>query len=290
MQLFNRPLHRLRRNRVASQFHQVDFLLHEVSARLADRLLDIQKEFPLSAEIGCHTGILAKHLANDKVKTLIQTDISEEMLRQTVPSLAVVADEEFLPFRDNSLDAIFSVFSLHWVNDLPGCLIQCQRALKPDGLLLAAVPGPKTLQELRESILAVSTLHGKLSPRISPFVEVRDAGGLLQRAGYALPVVDNETLTVNYSDPLKMLQELKAMGETNALLQQHKGLTGKHFWPEVLDYYQSHYALPDGRFPVTVEVIFITGWKPHASQQQPAKRGSGKVMLTDFFAGSNKAT
>lgn len=283
MQLFDRSLHRRRRDKAAAGFAQVDFLVREAAARLADRLLDIDRQFPLAAELGCHGGQLAEAIAGSgKVGTLMQADLSEAMVRQA-EGLRLVADEEQLPFAEDSLGAIFSVLSLQWVNDLPGCLIQCRKALKPDGLLLAALPGPRTLQELRESILAVSVDRG-LAPRISPFVEVRDAGGLLQRAGFALPVVDNEIVTVNYKDRFKLLHELQKMGEGNALIQRHKGLTGKEFWPQVMEYYQAHYALADGRLPATAELVFLTGWKPYASQQQPARRGSGQVSLGEVFS------
>lgn len=279
-QLFNRTLHRQRREKAARGFHCVDFLIRDVTERVAERLPDIDRRFPVVAELGCHTGIAAEILqATGQIDHLIQTDYAAAMVAQAPSALRIVSDEELLPFADHSLDAIISLLSLHWVNDLPGCLIQCQKALKPDGLLLAVVPGPRTLQELRESILAVSAHTGKLAPRISPFVEVRDAGALLQRANFALPVVDSETVTIHYRDPFTLLSELRAMGEANALREQHTGLTSPHFWPQVMQHYAHHYALPDGRLPVTVELIFMTAWSPHHSQQQPARRGSGKVSL-----------
>lgn len=279
---FNRPLHKLRRRNAAATLPTVDFLLQEACARLADRLLDIDRSFPLTVELGCHHGAFVDHIAPEKVGQLVQCDLAERMVAQAPSLLKLVADEEALPFAHNSLDAIFSTLSLHWVNDLPGCLIQCLQALKPDGLFLAVMPGPHTLQELRQSIVAASAETG-LKPYISPFVEVRDAGGLLQRAGFALPVVDNETITITYRDPMNILRELQKMGETNALLEQHKGLTGKSFWPRVIEHYQQHHTTEDDTFRVTVELVFLTGWKPHASQQQPAKRGSGKVSLSTFF-------
>lgn len=280
MILFNRPLHRLRREKAAAGFAQVDFLLRETADRLADRLEDIQRHFPLALDAGCHTGALA----SPKIGTLIQADYSQAMVRQAPSPLKLVMDEEFLPFAPESLDAVCSNLSLHWVNDLPGCLVQLRRALKADGLFLAVVPGPRTLQELRESLLAVSTGIGKIAPRISPFVEVRDAGALLQRAGFALPVIDSETITLTYREPLTLLQELRRMGEANALMQQHRGLTGKNFWPQVMQHYQQHYGDPQGRLKVTVELVFMTAWAPHASQQQPAKRGSGKTSLASALS------
>lgn len=285
--LFNRALHRLRRDKAAATLHEVDFILQAAAERLADRLLDIDRRFPLAVDMGCHHGMLAQHLSTAKVGQLVQCDLSPHLLQQAPSPLRLAVDEECLPFAENRISAIFSVLSLQWVNDLPGCLIQCQKALVPDGLFLAVMPGPHTLRELRESLVAVSAERG-LSPRISPFVEVRDAGNLLQRAGFALPVVDNELLTVTYAEPMKLLRELQQMGENNALCAQHKGMTAKDFWPQVLAYYQQHYANADGRLPVTVELVFLTGWKPHASQQQPAKRGSGQVNLTQLFGTPDK--
>jgi len=286
MQLFNRSLHRLRREKSAGRFAEVDFLFREAGERLAERLLDINRHFPLAVELGCRHGVLAKSWRDSgKIGGLIQTDMAPRLLPPRTPSnLLLAVDEEWLPFAPQSLDAIVSTLSLHWVNDLPGCLIQCRNALKADGLFLAVLPGPRSLQELRESILAVSSAEGKMAPRISPFVEVRDAGALLQRAGFALPVIDSETLTIHYREPMTLLNELRLMGEANCLIEQHKGLTARHFWPQVMEHYASHYAAADGRLPVTIELVFMTAWAPHASQQQPAKRGSGTVNLRDVLS------
>ncbi len=281
MQLFNRRLHELRRKAAAEEIAQADFILRESAARLADRLQDIQREFPLALDLGCHHGLLAEEIkATGKIGTLIQADLSISMVvRANFPKL--VMDEEMISFAGQSLDAVLSNLSLQWVNDLPGTLVQLRRALKPDGLLLAVVPGPRTLQELRQSLLAVSANLGKAAPRISPFVEVRDAGALLQRAGFALPVIDSEIITLTYSDPLALLRELQSLGETNALIEQHKGMTGKSFWPQVFEHYQRHYTDERGRVKATLELVFMTAWAPHDSQQQPAKRGSGTVKLAD---------
>ena len=304
MQLFNRNLHKLRRNKAAATLGAVDFLLVETAARLADRLEDMQRTFPLALDLGCHTG----QFASPKIDTLIQADLSHAMVEmidfqpskceaavrrggeaiaegEGSPLKRIVADEEYLPFLENSLDAVISNCSLHWVNDLVGSLIQIRQSLKPDGLFLAVVPGPRTLQELRESILAVSTEIGKIAPRISPFVEVRDAGALLQRAGFALPVIDSEIITLTYRDLLTLLREIKQMGEANALTQQHQGMTGKQFWPRVMQHYAEHFSNAEGKLNATVELVFMTAWAPHESQQQPAKRGSGQIALATAFEG-----
>lgn len=280
MQLFNRSLHRLRREKSAPDFASVDFLFREASLRLADRLQDIQRDFLLALDLGGHTGLLDSAIrATGKVGELIQTDLAYGMVRQAPSPLKAVVDEEVLPFAEASLDAAFSVLSLQWVNDLPGCLIQLRQALKPDGLLLAVVPGPHSLQELRQSLLAVATVTGKAAPRISPFVEVRDAGALLQRAGFALPVIDSEYVTLTYQDPFTFLKEVRKMGEANALYEQHKGMSTLSFWQEVMAHYQRHHSDERGRIKVTVELVFMTAWAPHPSQQKPMPRGSGKVSL-----------
>jgi NADH dehydrogenase [ubiquinone] 1 alpha subcomplex assembly factor 5 len=282
MHLFDRSLLKQRRNRAAAGFADADFLLRESATRLADRLHDIQRSFSRALDLGCHHGLLAEALAaTGKVERLIQCDLSEQVVKSAPDALRLVADEEFLPFAPQSLDAVFSNLSLHFVNDLPGSFAQIQRALKPDGLFLAVLPGPRTLQELRESLRAAAAETGSIAPRIAPFVEVRDAGALLQRAGFALPVIDSEILRLTYATPLALLRELQALGQTNILTQQHRGLTGKGFWPRVFHQYQQRYSDSRGRITATLELIFLTAWAPHASQQQPAKRGSGGVSLKD---------
>jgi SAM-dependent methyltransferase len=284
MHLFNRSLHRHRRNKAAAGFRTVDFVVREAADRLADRLGDMQRDFPLALELGCHLGQLAEALAPiNKIGNLIQADSALPMVSQAPSPRKLVCDEEFLPIAPHSLDAALSVLSLHWVNDLVGSLIQLRHALKPDGLLLAVVPGPRTLQELRQSFLAVAVATGKAAPRLSPFVEVRDAGAVLQRAGFALPVIESEILTFHYADPFTFLRELRQMGEANALIAQHKGLTTARFWQQIMAYYQEHFCDSRGRIAVTVELVFMTAWTPHASQQQPSPRGSGTVSLKDYF-------
>ncbi len=278
MQLFNRRLVKLRKARVAESLAQYDFLLRESGDRLTDRLYDMQRDFPLALEIGAYHGILAERLTQTgKIRTLIQGAITPSLLADS--KLPLVMDAEHLPIAAEVLDAVISNLSLHSVNDLVGALIQIRHSLKPDGLFLAVMPGPRTLQELRESILAVSARTGKAAPRISPFVEVRDAGALLQRAGFALPVIDSETLTLTYANPLALLRELQHLGETNCLSEQHRGIPSRHFWPEVFAHYQQHYSDARGRITATLELVFMTAWSPHESQQKPAPRGSGKISL-----------
>lgn len=280
---FNRQLLRLRRDRAAERFAEADFLKREMAERLADRLDDIARRFPLALDLGCHGGELGEALAGrQKVDTLIHADLSPDMVKRiSAPKLA--ASEEALPFADNSFDAVFSCMSLHWVNDLPGALLQIQRMLKPDGLLLLSFPGGESLKELRAAFLKAGVAGTGVSPRVSPFVDVRDAGMLLQRAGFALPVVDSDTLTVTYESPLELMRDLRLMGETNALLAQRQTFMSQGELGRMLEIYQEEHADLERRVRATFEIVTLTAWKPHASQQQPAKRGSGQVSLKDVL-------
>ncbi len=282
--IFDRRRVMMHRARAARMSPPTDFLLQEMAERLADRLLDVTREFPLALDLGAHHGLLAQHIIGKAgITHVVQAECSAEQIAHA-SGLRLVADDEYLPFADNSFDVILSLGSLHWVNDLPGTLVQIQRALKPDGLFLAMMPGGQTLKELRESFeQAEMQAKGGVSPRVSPFVDVRDAGGLLQRAGFALPVVDSELLTVSYAHPLKLMRELRQMGETNALLTGSKSFTSCSLMMQVVDYYLQHYSDENGRIPATFELVTLTGWKPHHSQQQPARRGSGQVNLRDVL-------
>lgn len=262
--IFDRRCVRARRDRAAELFFAYDFLLRELASRLADRLPDIRRQFPLAVELGAHTGLLAEYLPETAgIKTLIQTDLSATMIA-SAPGLRVVADEEWLPFADNSFDLVMSIGGLQWVNDLPGTLIQIHRILKPGGLLLAMVPGGETLKELRASLEATEQIiTGGVSPRISPFVDVKDAGALLQRAGFTLPVTDSESLTVAYEHGIKLLQDLRGMGQTSALALRARRFTPRSILFSALDYYRRHFV-DEGRLNATFEVVTLTGWKPDA--------------------------
>lgn len=282
-EIFNRSLLKTRRNRLASRDGDIAFLKDECCERLADRLADMARDFPLALDLGCHHGALQSVLnTRGNIHRLVQCDLAEQLVKHAVGE-RVVADEEWLPFADNTFDAVLSAGSLHWVNDLPGTLVQIHRILKSDGLFLAILPGANTLRELRESLAAVEAQTGAMRPHIAPFVEVRDAGNLLQRAGFALPVVDSDILTLTYDSPLKLLQELRAMGENNHLTQQDKHILPRDFFARVCAHYMDHYCNEEGRIEATIELITLTAWTPHASQQQPAKRGSGKVNLGDYL-------
>ena len=193
---------------------------------------------------------------------------------------AIAADEEFLPFAPGSFDLIVANLSLHWVNDLPGALIQLRMALAPDGMFLASLPALGTLAELRTALTeAELALTGGASPRVSPFPDLRDCASLLQRAGFALPVADAEDITLSYANPLALLHDLRAAGETNAVALRTRRPPPRALLPMAL----SELPSQDGRHPVTLRLAMLTGWSPAPSQPQPARRGSGTVNLNDVF-------
>ncbi|MCW9001774.1 MAG: methyltransferase domain-containing protein [Rhodospirillales bacterium] len=284
--IFDRRSVRRHRDRAATTLAEHDFLFREVAERLADRLDDVKRTFPLALDLGCHGGILAETLAGrGGIKTLIQSDLSEGMARRA-GNLAVAADEEALPFAEGRFDLVMSCLSLHWVNDLPGTLLQIRRILKPDGLFLAALFGGGTLKELRASLTdAELAIESGAGVRISPFADVRDAGALLQRAGFALPVVDSDDITVSYSDALRLMADLRGMGESNAVAMRRKSFTRRATMMEAVRLYHERFASTagetTGRIPATFQVLHMTAWSPDPSQQQPMKPGSGEIDLSE---------
>jgi NADH dehydrogenase [ubiquinone] 1 alpha subcomplex assembly factor 5 len=290
MMVFDRALVRRRRDRAAPGLAGHNFLFEHVAAMLADRLLDVTRRFPVALDLGCHDGAMARALAGadgilaGRVDTLVQADLSPALARSAAanggPTLA--CDEELLPFGEGTLDLVLSNLSLHWINDLPGALVQIRQALRPDGLFLAAMLGAGTLAELRTALVEAETeLIGGASPRLSPFADLRDAAGLLQRAGFALPVADAETVTVSYENAFRLIADLRGMGETNAGLNRNPATPPRAFWPTVAARYAERFAEPDGRIPASFEVLFLAGWAPHDSQQKPRPRGSASRSLAE---------
>jgi len=284
--LFDRKIVRQHRDSAAHfDWQKHGFLFEEVSDRLAERLLDVNRRFPTSLDLGCHSGAFGSILKRQqKVDTLISSDLSGSLMGLGAEGFRVLADEEFLPFAPSSFDLIGSVLSLHWTNDLPGSLVQIARCLKPDGLFLGAIFGVDSLQELKWALVqAESEIKGGVSPRISPFAEIRDAGALLQRAGFALPVTDVDTITLKYSSPFDVMKELRGMGEGNALVNRQKTLTGRAVLMRAAELYAEHFSDEDGLVSASFQVIYMTGWAPHESQQKPARRGSGQKSLGDIL-------
>ena len=287
--IFDRNLLRRRRDRAAGNIADFDFLLRDVADRLWDRLELIKKSFPLVLDLGGGHGVLSQRLTGrEGTQSVISSDMSVRMAaRSPVPS--VVADEELLPFRAQSLDAVVSNLSLHWVNDLPGALIQIRQALKPDGLFLAAVLGGESLKELRESLMqAELAVTGGVSPRVSPFIDLRDMGALLQRAGLALPVVDADIITVDYASPLKLMQDLRGMGAANVATSRLMKPTRRGVILEAAKIYQEKFGDAKGRVLATFQVVYAIGWCPHASQQKPLKPGTAQARLADALKTEEK--
>ena len=288
--VFDRRRVRLNRARAASCLDGADFLLREVADRLADRLDDIRRRFPLAVDLGCHGGELGRALGGrGGVERLIHADLAPEMAAKA-GGPAVACDEELLPFAAASLDAVFSCLSLHWVNDLPGALVQIRRALKPDGLFLGALFGGETLVELRRAwVEAESEIEGGASPRVSPFADLRDAAGLLQRAGFALPVADADRLTVTYPDALALMRELKAMGEANAQVERRRSPTRRDTLAAATAIYQRRFAEAGDRVRATFQVIYLIGWAPSADQPKALRPGSAAQRLADALGTTEKS-
>lgn len=283
--LFDRALvaeHRRRAAELDWPHHR--FLFNEVAERLAERLLDINHSFSLALDLGGRDGVFGEKLiAMKKADRVIRTDLTEAML-DNATNAAIVADEEFLPFKENSFDLVGSVLGLHWTNDLPGALSQAARSLKPNGLFLGALFGIESLQELKACLIeAESEITGGVSPRISPFTEIKDAGSLLQRAGLALPVTDTDLITLKYEHPFALMHELRGLGETNALISRQKHFTQRRIMLRTAELYIENYADADGRIPATFQIIYMSGWAPHESQQKPIARGSAKANLRDYL-------
>jgi SAM-dependent methyltransferase len=281
MLVFDRRTLARRRARAAAAFGQYSFLKQRAAEDLADRVSLVNRQFPLVLDLGAQDGALGRVLrANpgsaDRIGRLVAADLAP------FPGLDVVADEEALPFADATFDLIVSALSLHWVNDLPGALIQIRRALKPDGLFIGAALGGRTLQELRQSLLAAEEeARGGASQRVSPFLDVVDGAGLMQRAGFAMPVADGDTVTVRYRDPMRLLVDLKGMGETAAFAEAGRPPLSRAMLARAMDIYRQRFSDPDGKCRSTFEFVTLSGWAPAPDQPKPLRPGSAKVRLAD---------
>lgn len=281
---FDRRAHRLRRDRAAALVDAAEPLLALLAERLLDRLDDTTRRFARALDLGSRHGVVAARLRG-RVPFVVSADLSPRMAARA-GAQAVAADEEWLPFAPASFDLVVSALSLHWVNDLPGALIQIRQALAPDGLFLAILPGPATLAPLRAAFLAAEAeLAGGASPRLAPLPDLRDAAGLLQRAGFALPVADAETLTVSYPDPFALFAELRALGETNALAARSRRPATRALVEAVAA------RLPrdaEGRIAMPLELITMTGWAPAETQPKPLAPGSASVRLAEALGTSEQ--
>jgi len=282
--IFDRALVRARRRR-AAQLGRATFLLDRVADDLAERLTAVLRRFELAADIGTPGEAVRAALARlGSVGTVVAVDAVPEARAPSTGKNLVAADEEALPFRDASLDLAVSALALQFVNDLPGALIQIRRALKPDGLFLAALVGGKTLTELRQAFAAAeSDVEGGASPRVAPFADVRAIGDLLQRAGFALPVTDSDRYTLRYETPFALMAELRRMGATNALVARRRTPLRRATLLRMAEIYRERFADSDGRVRATFEIVWLSGWAPHPGQQQPLKPGSAQSRLADVL-------
>lgn len=274
--LFDQRLVRQHRQRAAHKYSDFAFLKDAAAARLADRLDLIRRDFDVCLDLGAHDGRLIQHFAQSrKIGYIIQTDPAEKFAiaaRQHGSGVVHVLSE--LPYKPESFDAVFSCVSLHWVDDLPGLLVQARQLLRPDGLLLVNLLGGNSLIELKQVLAeAEQAITGGVSPRCAPMADIRDVGGLMSRAGLALPVVDSDRLTVHYPDIFKLMIDLRGMGEQNALLARLKTPTKRQIFLQAAEIYQKRFGLADGQIPASFEILTLTGWAPHESQQKPLQPG-----------------
>uniref|UniRef100_A0A665SXI6 Arginine-hydroxylase NDUFAF5, mitochondrial n=1 Tax=Echeneis naucrates TaxID=173247 RepID=A0A665SXI6_ECHNA len=260
MNVFNRDMKKRQKNWSASlqDRDQYDYLRDEVGSRVADRVYDIARTFPLALDVGGGKSHIAEHLSKDVVERLFLTDISEKTLKRSrkteIPTSCVLADEEFLPFKENTFDLVMSSLSLHWINDLPGALRQIHQVLKPDGVFIGAMAGGETLYELRCSLqMAETEREGGFSPHVSPYTAVTDLGNLLGQAGFNMLTVDVDEVQVHYPGIMEVMMDLQEM-----------------------------YGNEDGSVPATFDILYMIGWKPHESQAKPAQRGSATMSFGDL--------
>lgn len=263
--LFDRALLRARQSR-ASKLGPATFLLERVAGDLAERLQAVLRKFDHGADIGT-AGAGLRDALSGQVGALAHVDLPD-------------IESHGLALAPASLDLAVSALALQFVNDLPGILSQIRRALKPDGLLLAAIIGGDTLTELRQCFAAAEAeCEGGVSPRVAPFADLRDVGGLLQRAGFALPVADLDRIVVRYGDAFALMADLRRMGATNIVFERRRTPTRRATMLRMAQIYTERFADPDGRIRATFDVIWLSGWAPHESQPKPLKPGSATASL-----------
>ena len=289
-EIFDRALLKARRDKAAHTIETVDYLLKFANEDIIDRLSVTLREFSVVLNLGSHHGELSQSLRSlPSVETVYSLDhslqmLSKERLRSQTSNVLIQGEEELLPFAPESLDLVVSSLCLQFANDLPGTFAQIRRCLKADGAFVAALLGGETLRELRHVfLLAEEELYGGVSPRIAPFVDVRDLGHLLQRAGFALPVTDRDVLKVRFATATHLMKELQAMGASNCLLNRTQLHNSKKLFERVNELYAEHYADDDGRITASFEIIYLMGWAPHPDQPKPLAPGSGAVNLKDVF-------
>lgn len=284
--LIDTPQARAARAR-AARAGEGHFLLDHVADDIAARVQAVNRRFARILDLSARPGVvLARLEAAGPV-------VSASSVPHPPPngSPGLVADPEWCPFAPGSFDLIVSGLLLHAANDLPGALIQLNRALSPDGMMVASLFGGETLTELRQAFTqAESEVSGGVSPRVLPFCDVREAGALLQRAGFALPVADADRLTVRYETPIDLMHDLRRIGETNALAQRTRSTLRRDVLKRMMEIYAGRFADPDGRIRATFEIITLTGWHPHESQQKPLAPGSATTRLADTLGTAEQSS
>jgi len=281
-ELFDRRIMARMRERAAAGIAAYDFLLRRASEDIVERLGAVQRDFPLAINICAHHGVLSEMMAAlPHVGTVISLEESPGLSAQCPPP-RVRGDIEMLPFAGETMDLAVSALALQFANDLPGTLVQIRRALKPDGLFMAALLGGTTLHELRACLMAAETeVTGGAAPRVAPMADVRDFGGLLQRAGFSLPVSDTDIVQVSYETPFALMRDLRGMGAANALRERSRRPLRRDIMMRAAEIYAETYPAADGRVTATFEIITLTGWAPHESQQQPLRPGAAQGRLAD---------
>ena len=276
--VFDRELIALRRARAKAVFPNHDFLFRWSKEQLGGRLLDINRDFPSVLQIGSR-GSFVKGEHSKLNQNIVTCDLCPSPIEGS-NSYYIQGDEEFLPIAPKTMDLVVSNLNLHSTNDLPGALIQIRKTLKDDGMFLASILGGETLHELRDAMASTEQeLLGETTPRVFPFADKPQIGGLLARAGLALPVVDSDIITVTYENVFKLMADLRGMGESNSILKRSKKPLGKDFFMRLAQNYQERYGDKDGRIIASFEVIFLLGWAPDKSQQKPLPQGSAKMTL-----------
>ncbi len=284
--LFDRALLARRMTRASAGFTQAQFLRERSIEDMIETLSAINRKFDVALDMGARDGQFGRAIKNtvvaDKVGLLVEGELTAALSAQQGGSARLLMDEEALPFGDDSLNLIVSALVLHGVNDLPGVLVQVRRALKPDGLFIGSLFGGETLKELRACLMeAEIEVRGGYGPRIAPYAESPDLIDLLKRTGFTMPVVDSDRVVVSYEHPLRLMADLRAMGESNILFERPRKGLNRAILAKATELYFARFADGEGRISATFELITLSGWKAHGSQQKPLRPGSAKMRLAD---------
>ena len=291
IKIFSKKKNQISRNRASTKYKKYDYLFNEINDRLFDRLKFIKRQFANTLEIGSKTGNTI-NLFNKKkdIKKIFISDISKEMLliakkRQTdKQKIFLSLDEENLPFKNNQFNLVFSNLYLHWSNDLIKVLNEIYRVLRPDGLFLCSIFGSETLNELKYSLCtAEDKILKSITPRVSPFIRLQDAGSLLQKVGFQLPVIDKDSIKIFYHDIFSLMKDLKGMGESNSLINRKKIFTTKKLFDVANKIYKKKFS-ENKKIYATFEILYFIGWSKHSSQQNPKIPGSAKKRLADALS------